>query len=159
MNDDHPLVSIGLPVFNEGRFIRQSLESLISQDYKNIEIIISDNASTDNTRKICEEVEREYSNIRYYRFDQNLGAVKNFNYVFECAKGKYFTWASGHDLWSSNYIRQCVKELEENKDAVIAFATTLWIDGCYCPLFHNPVGKHASCAWCYSSFINALYSR
>ena len=92
MNSDKaaPLVSIGMPLYNEEKFLRQSLESLTSQDYANIEIIISDNHSTDGTQLICDEFTSRFKFISYNRFSVNKGIIKNFNYVLQHAKGKYF---------------------------------------------------------------------
>lgn len=125
---DNSLVSIGMPVFNEDKYIRDTLESVISQDYSNIELIISDNGSTDETRTICQRYAKQFPFIKYYRSDENKGPVYNFNHVLKKASGKYFMWGSGHDLWSTNCISECVNVLEENKKAVIAFGTTSWID-------------------------------
>ena len=123
-----PLVTIGVPLFNEGRFLEKSLEALISQDYAPIEIIISDNASTDETASICEQFSHQHDNIEYHRFDQNCGAAANFNYVLKQANGQYFMWASGHDLWSQNYISACVESLEKNPTAILAIGSGQWID-------------------------------
>ncbi|MFT6974675.1 MAG: glycosyltransferase involved in cell wall biosynthesis [Bermanella sp.] len=124
-----PLVSIGIPLFNEGLFIRQTLESLIKQDYENIEIIISDNGSSDETPLICEEFYERYPElIKYFRFDSNEGASKNFKAVLEKSSGLYFMWAGGHDLWSENYISECVLLLDGHEDAAVAFGCNEWID-------------------------------
>jgi len=123
-----PLVSIGMPVFNESRFIKTSLHSVINQDYKNLEIIISDNSSTDATYSICEELLGERPNVRMHRHTKNNGAAENFNFVASSSGGEYFMWASGHDIWSPNYISSCVELMEKFPDVVLAFGTPLWID-------------------------------
>lgn len=123
-----PLISIGIPVYNEGRFLEESLSSLLSQDYQNLEIIISDNASTDRTEEICREFCIRDKRIRYHRFDINQGATANFKKVVDLAQGRYFIWAAGHDLWSPNLISECVDVLEKNPDGVIAFGSCQWID-------------------------------
>ena len=125
---EKPLVSIGLPVYNEELYIRESLNSLISQDYDNIEILVSDNASTDNTENICTELAQANNNISYHRFETNQGIANNFNYVLENASGQYFMWASGHDIWSPNYISACVNSMQQDNTTVIAFGTSKWID-------------------------------
>lgn len=124
----HPLVSIGMPVFNEARFIKKSLEAIVSQDYPCLELIISDNASTDGTREIAQEFATRHEWVRYHRFDTNQGPAANFKYVLDQSNGKCFLWAAGHDLWSSNYISACVAQLEEHPDAVLAFGSGSWID-------------------------------
>jgi glycosyltransferase involved in cell wall biosynthesis len=123
-----PLVSVGVPVFNEAHFLRESLEALVQQDYSNIEIIISDNASTDATGEICQEYVNKYPWVSYHRFDANTGATNNFIYVLKAASGKYFMWAAGHDLWSKNYVSSCVEILESHPKAVIACGSSKWID-------------------------------
>lgn len=123
-----PLVSIGIPIFNEEVFLSQSLMSLLAQDYSNLELYISDNASTDGTEKICRQIATLDGRVTYERRVQNQGAVSNFRQVLSCAKGKYFMWASGHDLWQPNYVSECVKLLEQEPEAVIAFGSTNWVD-------------------------------
>ena len=96
-NENQPLVSIGVPVFNGEKGLAVALDSLIGQDYHNLEIIISDNASTDATSKICEEYVGKDSRIKYSRLEENIGAALNFNRVFERSSGKYFMWAAHDD--------------------------------------------------------------
>ncbi len=123
-----PLVSIGVPLYNEGKFLKQTLDSLVLQDYRNIEIVISDNASTDDTQAICEEYQARIPYICYQRFNENRGAGENFARVLQEAKGTYFMWGCGHDTWSSNYISECVNKLLEYPQSVIAFGCSNWID-------------------------------
>lgn len=123
-----PLVSIGIPIFNEGTFIQQSLDALLTQDYQNIEIIISDNASTDETEKICVEYAAKYEWVHYHRFNKNQGPAKNFDYVLQAATGKYFMWAAGHDLWAKNYLSACIEMLENHPTAIIAYGSSQWIN-------------------------------
>lgn len=123
------LVSIGMPVRNEERFLHQALDSLLVQTHTNVEIIISDNASTDNTPEIAREYAAKHpAKIRYHGFEQNIGASANFSWVREQARGKYFMWAAGHDQWDANYLQACLSALESNAEAMIAFGTTRWID-------------------------------
>jgi glycosyltransferase involved in cell wall biosynthesis len=123
-----PLVSIGMPVYNEERFIAESLNSLLAQDYPSAEIIVSDNASTDGTGDICREFAAKNERVQYHRFEYNRGATENFKKVLAVARGKYFMWTSGHDLWAPDLISECVRLLEAEPEAVIAFASAAWID-------------------------------
>ncbi len=126
-DNEKPLVSIGVFLRNEGQFIRQSLESLQAQEYENLEIIISDNCSTDDTGTICRELGEDDPRVRYERQDSNIGAAANSIRVLELANGKYFMWASGHDLWSPNLVSICVAALEEHPDAALAYSSSSWI--------------------------------
>lgn len=128
MIESVPLVSIGVAIYNEERFLRAALESLVSQNYPNIEIIISDNASTDSTGEICKYFQSQYSHIRYYRSDKNLGADVNGRSVIEKSKGKYFMYAAGHDLWHPTFIFKAVSIMEADSDIILCYARTIRID-------------------------------
>lgn len=123
-----PLISVGMPIRNEERFLRAALDALTRQTGVKLEIIISDNASTDATPAICQEYCARFPWISYHRFEENAGAAANFTYVLEQARGKYFMWASGHDLWQENYLKECSSMLERFPEAVLAAGETLWID-------------------------------
>jgi glycosyltransferase involved in cell wall biosynthesis len=128
MTINSPLVSIGLPVYNGENYLRQATESLLTQDYGNFELIISDNASTDATFIICQEYQATDQRIRLYKNDSNMGAVNNFNKVFRLSSGKYFMWAAHDDLWDKSYISKCVAKLEANPAAVLCISEVLLID-------------------------------
>lgn len=126
--EETPLVSIGVFLYNEGRFIRETLTSLLAQDYANLEIVISDNCSTDETDVICRELAAGDGRVHYERQERNIGATANFIHVLERATGKYFMWASGHDLWSPNLVSLCVAALETHSEASLAYGSSSWID-------------------------------
>ena len=104
-NEKSPLVSIGLPVFNGEKSLAQALDALLDQDYSNLEIIISDNGSTDRTSEICEEFLKKDTRIKYYRSSENLGSNWNFNRVFDLSSGKYFMWAAHDDMRELSFVR------------------------------------------------------
>ena len=126
--DNGPLVSIGVPIYNEERFLEEALDALLAQDYPNIEILISDNASTDGTAAICERYAANDDRVSYQRLPENIGGAANFQHVLSAAAGRYFMWAAGHDVWSEDLVRESVGILEKNSDAALAFATSYWID-------------------------------
>ncbi|GEM_PF-1418321 len=119
---NEPLVSVGLPVYNGGNYLDATLKALLSQSYKNVEIIISDNASTDNTREICQKFMAKYEQVKYYRNDINKGAVNNFNRVLALSTGKYFMWSGHDDIYLPDFIKACVAELE--KESNLSFCST-----------------------------------
>lgn len=131
------LVSIGIPVYNEAKFLEDTLTSLLSQDYPNIEFIISDNASTDATMEICNRAAEADSRIRILRAETNNGSAANFMRCLDEAHGEFFLWAAGHDLWSSNLVSQCVIALEAHPNAVIAAPESHWIDVASQPFGNN----------------------
>jgi glycosyltransferase involved in cell wall biosynthesis len=127
-NNKYPLVSIGMPIYNEARFLHEALDALIRQNYPNIELLISDNASTDNSAEICQEYADKYDWITFHHFDVNKGPAINFSYVLHGTTGRYFMWAAGHDIWEDNYIQECVQLLEKHSKAAVVAGSSCWID-------------------------------
>ena len=106
-----PLVSIGLPVYNGEKFLGRAIDSLLAQDYANIELIISNNCSTDGTGAICERFASTDSHIRYSTRERNMGASANWEWVLGQAQGAYFMWAAHDDFWKPAFVSTLVDEL------------------------------------------------
>ena len=123
-----PRISIGMPVFNGEKYIREALDSILAQTYQDFELIISDNASTDGTRRICLEYAREDSRISYYRNEKNFGASRNFNRVFELSRGEYFKWAAHDDVHAPEFLEKCVRVLDRDSSVVLCHSKTARID-------------------------------
>lgn len=113
-----PKISIGMPVYNGEKFITRAINSLLDQSYKNFELIISDNASSDSTSKICQNYANFDSRIKYIRQQENIGAYKNFKYVLKSAKSKYFMFAAHDDFWEEKYIECNLAVLISKSDYV-----------------------------------------
>jgi glycosyltransferase involved in cell wall biosynthesis len=113
-----PKISIGLPVYNGESYIRKRLESLLSQTFKDFELIISDNRSTDETPIICQEYAKNDKRIRYFRQEKNYGGTWNFNFVLQQAKFNYFVWAAVDDIWHPQFLEKNIKILESNKKII-----------------------------------------
>lgn len=120
-------VSIGLPVYNGEEFIREALDSLLSQTYRNFELIISDNSSTDGTERICLEYAQKDSRIRYVRQLINKGPIANFQFVLDEAKGDFFMWAAHDDIWDSSFVEAGVDALRINTATVAAFGRVRYV--------------------------------
>lgn len=127
-NNNSPLVSIGLPVFNGQKFIEKSLKTLINQSYEHFELIISDNASTDRTSSICQNYALRDRRIHYFRQKLNVGIISNFTYVLNKAKGKYFMWASYDDRWDKDFIKILKKALDTHPDYGVAMSSVSRVD-------------------------------
>jgi glycosyltransferase involved in cell wall biosynthesis len=113
-----------MPLYNEAEYLREALESLLAQQYQNFEILLSDNASADATAKICEEYAAKDARISFTNHPENIGAMQNFTHLVHKAKGKYFFWAAGHDLWDPTFISECVSVLEADNSIVLAYPQT-----------------------------------
>jgi glycosyltransferase involved in cell wall biosynthesis len=122
-----PLVSVGMPVYNEAQWIRQSLDALLAQTFGDFELIISDNASTDGTWDILQEYAKDSRIVLYHQLE-TLGAMVHFQFVLEQASGDYFMWASGHDLWSASLLQALVGEMQANPDVVLCAPHGILID-------------------------------
>lgn len=118
---DTPLVSIGVPIRNGAHFTAGALETLIRQTYTNIEIIVSDNASEDETSAVVASFASTDIRIRSYRHDRTLTAAENFYFVFKQARGAYFMWAACDDRRSLDYVEQLLMSLVKRPDATLAF--------------------------------------
>jgi len=114
-----PRVSIGLPVYNGEKYLRAALDSLLGQDYGDFELIISDNASTDGTAGICQEYVGKDRRIRYHRNDVNVGSARNYNRVFELARGEFFKWASHDDECHPTMLRRCLETFEGGPPSLV----------------------------------------
>ena len=117
-----PLVTIGLPVYNGETTIKRALCSLLDQDYPNIEIVISDNASTDNTVKVCRRILKNRTNVRIIEQPINQGPHANFEAVVKEARGEFFMWGADDDYWRHSFVSRLVAELVENPDACVAMS-------------------------------------
>jgi len=120
MNEEilSPVVSIGLPVFNGGKSVRKTIEAVLSQTFRNFELIISDNASTDSTYKICKEFEKKDKRVRCVQQKNNMGPWWNFNFVLKEAKSDYFLWTAGDDYMSENYLESNLEIIRNNKKCI-----------------------------------------
>lgn len=123
-----PLLSVGLFVYNGERFLKEVLNSILSQTFTDFELIISDNASTDRTGEIATAYAKRDDRIRYYRNEKNMGAGWNIRRVYELATGKYFKQAAADDLLEPDFLRRCVESLEKDPGCVLAYARTKEID-------------------------------
>ena len=130
VNESNPLVSIGVPVFNGEKGLAVALDSLIAQDYPNLEIIISDNGSTDSTPKICAEYVRKDHRFRYHRSEKNRGTTWNFNRVFELSSGKYFMYAAHDDTREQFFVSECLSKMEQYPEAAVCHPqVAMFIEG------------------------------
>jgi glycosyltransferase involved in cell wall biosynthesis len=115
-NHSLPLVSVGIPTFNRASSLVTAIESVLKQTYSNIELVISDNASTDNTQSICENFCKNDVRITYIRQESNLGATNNFIEVLKHSTGEYFMWLGDDDWIDNNYVAECTEILIDHLD-------------------------------------------
>ena len=122
-----PRVTIGVPVCNGQEYLSQTLESLLGQSYRDFRIVIGDNASTDATGEIARRFAEQDSRIHYIRHPMNLGAAVNYNRLFAMAESEYFRWSAADDLVAPSMLEQCVEELDQHSDVVLAYPRVILI--------------------------------
>lgn len=123
----HKVVTIGVPVRNGERFIEECLQSLLAQDYGNIKIMVSDNASSDSTMEIVNRYVCLDSRVTLMTLQNPVTASENFSSVLESADTEFFMWAAHDDLWSADYVATLVERLERDSKAVLAYSKTALI--------------------------------
>jgi len=123
-----PRVSIGVPVYNGERYIAETLDSLLAQTYRDFELIICDNASTDRTQQICQTYVDKDARVRYVRNPENIGASRNYMLALSLSSGEYFRWANSDDLFAPEGLARCVEILDREPSVVLAYPKTKFID-------------------------------
>jgi len=121
-------VSVGLPVYNGARYVREAVDSILRQSFGDFELIISDNASTDDTEAICRDYAARDKRVRFYRHPENLGASKNFESVFRLSRGRYFRWCAADDWWEPELLAKAKEILDRRPDVVLAYPRTRLMD-------------------------------
>ena len=113
-----PRVSVGLPVYNGAQYLRATLESLLNQEFKDFELLVSDNASTDETEAICRAYAANDRRILYRRNPMNIGSARNYRQVFERSRGEFFKWCSHDDICQPVFLRRCLEVFESSPRSV-----------------------------------------
>lgn len=146
------LVSVVIPCYNASEYLEEALFSICNQTYQNIEILIIDDGSTDNTYEILQRLKAKDVRLRIYRNDRNCGIIKSLNKAIELCKGQYIVRMDADDVALQSRIQLQVEYLESNKDCTAVASTGILIDhkghylgyvanhGCY----HNGSGLFMS---------------
>jgi glycosyltransferase involved in cell wall biosynthesis len=119
-------VQIGLPVYNGAASVGRALQTLLAQTFADIEIIVSDNASTDGTAAILEGFARGDPRVRLHRQPANIGAHANFGFVLARATSPYFMWAAADDWWAPDFILRNLEFLDAHPDYVSSISQVLF---------------------------------
>lgn len=123
-----PVVSIGLPVFNGENYLEAAIESILAQTFRDFELVISDNASTDRTAEICLDYASRDARVRYFRNETNIGGGRNFNRVLALSSGKYFKWHAHDDVLAPDFVEKCLAVLEADPGVILVHSRTARIE-------------------------------
>lgn len=116
-----PITTLAIPVYNGERYIGALLDSVRVQDDDRLEIVITDNASTDATMDVVSTAAARDDRIRVFRATENAGAARNFNWAFDEARGEYFKWVAADDLIAPTFVSECRAALESDPGVVLAY--------------------------------------
>jgi glycosyltransferase involved in cell wall biosynthesis len=122
-------VSIGLPVYNGEDTVALAIECLLAQTFGDLELVVSDNASTDATLEVVSRYAAKDRRVRVLRNRTNLGVNGNYSVVAREARGTYFKWASSNDWCAPTFLERCVAVLDERPDVVLAYPRTRLFKG------------------------------
>jgi hypothetical protein len=116
-----PKVSVGMPVRNGQPLLEQALRSVLHQTERDLEIIVADNGSDDDTASVVKEAAAADPRIRYFRHDLPLTAYDNFRFVLREARGEYFMWAAHDDTRDADFVARLTAALAGQPEAILAF--------------------------------------
>jgi glycosyltransferase involved in cell wall biosynthesis len=122
MSTASPRVTIGLPIYNGAKYLKPAIESVLNQTLSDFILHISDNASTDETKDICQTYQATDARIKYVRHQENIGPVANFSWLLDQTQTPYFMWLAHDDRIESTFLEQAVSALEQNLNATLAFS-------------------------------------
>lgn len=114
MTNQNPLISVAMTTYNGEKYLSEQIDSIINQTYKNIEIIICDDSSTDNTINILKEYENKYNNIKIYLNESNIGLNNNFEKAIKKCNGEYIAISDQDDIWNENKIELLLNNIGNN---------------------------------------------
>ncbi len=123
-----PLITVGLPVYNSERFVRESLDSLLGQTYAKFVLIISDNASTDGTAEICRRYAAADSRVQYTRNETNIGNPRNFNRIANLCKTRYLKWSTADDYWAPTFLERSLQIMERDASIALCYPQATLVD-------------------------------
>ena len=121
-HSNNPKVSIAIITYNQKDFLRECIESCLAQTYKNIEIVVADDASTDGTQELLKDYENNYPGLFVLKLsDNNIGITENSNQAHFACSGKYIAWMGGDDLMLPEKLTKQVSYMESNPNCTICY--------------------------------------
>lgn len=152
-----PRVTVGLLVHNAEATLEESVRSVLAQTCPHFRLLLSDDASTDESLALCRRLAAEDDRITVQSHPTNVGGIANFNSVVAPATTEYFVWFSDHDVWHPEFLERCLAELDAHPKAVLCYAGVEVVDvrGAHLRLMparvdtrdQPPLSRYAITAW------------
>ncbi len=126
-------VQVLLSTYQGEQFLEEQMESLLGQTWKNLEILVRDDGSKDNTQKILEHYSEKYDNIRYYP-GKNVGVAKSFFELLKKSDAEFVAFCDQDDVWLENKIEAAVDRLKKEKGPALYCSNKILVDRNLCPM-------------------------
>ncbi|WP_405240835.1 glycosyltransferase family 2 protein [Lentisalinibacter orientalis] len=120
-------VTVGIPVFNGERWLAETIESVLRQTLQEIEVIVSDNASTDDSWRIAQDIAAGDERVQCYRNAENLGVFRNLDRTFELSSTPYFKWCAVGDVVEKSFLEKALEILEQRNEVMLVYSATGFI--------------------------------
>lgn len=133
-----------MPLYNDAKYVQQTIEAILSQSFKNFQLIIIDDCSTDNSVSIVNELANVDSRISLFQNPSNLGNLRNFLKLIEYSNTEYFCWIGSHDLVDRSYYKILIDELESDDSVNYAYGRWVSVDELGNELSKSPILNIAS---------------
>lgn len=127
-SQNKPLVSVVIPVFNGASYLEEAVTSVFKSTYRNIEVLLIDDGSTDKSKDLCAKLEQRYERVKFYSFEKNKGLGRVLNFAIEKAKGTYICRLNQDDIMLPHRIKTQVEYLREHPDVVAMGSSILLFD-------------------------------
>jgi hypothetical protein len=135
-----PLVSVGIPAYNRPESLERAVRSVLDQTHRRLEVVISDDASTDlAVTHVARRLSEDDSRVRYVRQSLNLGHDRNYQRVLELAEGNYFMWLSDDDWLDPGYVERCLAALQADHGLAIVWGTARYYRDGECVIDERPM--------------------
>lgn len=122
MLDNYPKITVIIPSYNSGKFLNKAVESVVNQTYKNIEIIVINDGSTDNTEQIIQEWQQKDERVKYISHTKNKGLPAARNTAIRNSRGEYIALLDADDIWIENKLEKQLAEIRKGTDVVYSNA-------------------------------------
>jgi len=127
MIEGSPLVSVIVPSYNHDKYITQCIESIVNQTYKNWELIVIDDGSSDNSKEIIERLQEKYDFITCFKENQGISATLNLG-IIKYSTGKYITFCASDDFWTEDKLEKQVAFMEQNQFYPMCYGKSYFVD-------------------------------
>lgn len=127
-NEVTPLVTIGIPFYNEDKYLGETIRSAVNQSYPNIKIIASDNCSTDQSYSVAKQFADSDRRIELIRHEKNIGAIENFLFTLSRCTTPYFLWLGAHDILLPTFIEEAIMVMTANPSVVLLYPKAVFFE-------------------------------